>query len=122
MKGQVCLRRVGRKGGVAAQCVECGPERGQILSAAPRGRTSAPDPVALLASARRERLCDVAELLSNAVVARSGIRLAQISRDPEALVTQALDNHHYPDGMRLFLGTPFAPIEDRDAPGQGFTK
>ena len=30
-------------------------------------------------------------------------------------------NHQYPDGAVLFLGTMFAPIEDRDAPGQGFT-
>ena len=30
-------------------------------------------------------------------------------------------HHQYPDGAVLFLGTMFAPIEDRDAPGQGFT-
>ena len=30
-------------------------------------------------------------------------------------------HHQYPDGFVLFLGTMFAPIEDRDAPGQGFT-
>jgi fumarylacetoacetate (FAA) hydrolase family protein len=30
-------------------------------------------------------------------------------------------DHQYPDGAVLFLGTMFAPIEDRDAPGQGFT-
>jgi fumarylacetoacetate (FAA) hydrolase family protein len=30
-------------------------------------------------------------------------------------------NHQYPDGAVLYLGTMFAPIEDRDAPGQGFT-
>jgi fumarylacetoacetate (FAA) hydrolase family protein len=29
--------------------------------------------------------------------------------------------HQYPDGAVLFLGTMFAPVEDRDAPGQGFT-
>ena len=27
----------------------------------------------------------------------------------------------YPDGFMLFLGTLFAPVEDRDAPGRGFT-
>ena len=27
----------------------------------------------------------------------------------------------YPDGAVLFLGTMFAPVEDRDAPGKGFT-
>ena len=30
-------------------------------------------------------------------------------------------NHQYPDGFVLFLGTMFAPIKDRDGPGQGFT-
>ncbi len=30
-------------------------------------------------------------------------------------------HHRYPDGAVLFLGTMFAPIQDRDAPGQGFT-
>jgi fumarylacetoacetate (FAA) hydrolase family protein len=48
--------------------------------------------------------------------------MAQISRDPEDLVKAAVGTHHqYPDGFALFLGTMFAPIEDRDAPGQGFT-
>jgi fumarylacetoacetate (FAA) hydrolase family protein len=27
----------------------------------------------------------------------------------------------YPDGFVLFLGTLFAPVEDRDEPGRGFT-
>ena len=30
-------------------------------------------------------------------------------------------HHAYPDGAVLFLGTMFAPVEDRDAPGKGFT-
>ena len=30
-------------------------------------------------------------------------------------------NHYYPDGLMLFLGTMFAPVEDRDVTGQGFT-
>jgi fumarylacetoacetate (FAA) hydrolase family protein len=38
------------------------------------------------------------------------------------LVAQMLNAHHrYPDGAVLFLGTMFAPIQDRDAAGQGFT-
>ena len=45
----------------------------------------------------------------------------QISRDPEDLVRQALSEHQYPDGFALFLGTLFAPVQDRDTPGQGFT-
>ena len=50
---------------------------------------------------------------------RSSMR--EISRDPEALVRQTMSEHHYPDGFALFLGTLFAPTQDRDAPGRGFT-
>ena len=46
----------------------------------------------------------------------------QISRDPANLAQQTLnENHQYPDGFVLFLGTLFAPTDDRDQPGQGFT-
>ncbi|HBX56313.1 fumarylacetoacetate hydrolase family protein [Pseudomonas sp. UBA2684] len=46
----------------------------------------------------------------------------QISRDPLDLVGQTLNaNHQYPDGFLLYLGTLFAPTEDRDQPGNGFT-
>ena len=48
-------------------------------------------------------------------------RMSEISRDPEELVRQTLSEHHYPDGFALFLGTLFAPVEDRDEPGRGFT-
>lgn len=48
--------------------------------------------------------------------------LKKISRDPADLVKQLIGpHHHYPDGAVLFLGTLFAPIKDRDAPGKGFT-
>ena len=48
--------------------------------------------------------------------------LAMISRDPLDLVAQATNaNHQYPDGFLLFLGTMFAPTQDRHGPGQGFT-
>lgn len=48
--------------------------------------------------------------------------MKEISRDPLDLVAQTRGAHHqYPDGFVLFLGTLFAPVEDRDAPGQGFT-
>ena len=48
--------------------------------------------------------------------------LAQISRDPLDLAAQAMGQYHqYPDGMLLFLGTMFAPTQDRHGPGQGFT-
>lgn len=47
--------------------------------------------------------------------------MAQISRDPLNLVEQCLSEHHYPDGFVLFCGTLFAPTQDRDEPGAGFT-
>jgi fumarylacetoacetate (FAA) hydrolase family protein len=47
--------------------------------------------------------------------------MAEISRDPLELVRQSLSEHQYPDGFVLFLGTLFAPIQDRDEPGRGFT-
>ena len=47
--------------------------------------------------------------------------MAEISRDPLDLVAQALSEHHYPDGFVLFCGTLFAPTQDRDTPGGGFT-
>src|SRR5208337_1145203 len=48
--------------------------------------------------------------------------MAMISRDPLDLVGQAIGaNHQYPDGLMLFLGTMFAPTQDRLGPGQGFT-
>ena len=55
-------------------------------------------------------------------VLRGASTMRQISRDPLDLVAQTLNgNHQYPDGLMLFLGTLFAPVQDRDAPGRGFT-
>ena len=52
--------------------------------------------------------------------------LAMISRDPLELVDHAMGpperrTHQYPDGFMLYLGTMFAPTQDRFGPGQGFT-
>lgn len=48
--------------------------------------------------------------------------MAEISRDPADLVAQTRGRHHqYPDGFLLYCGTMFAPVQDRDGPGQGFT-
>lgn len=48
--------------------------------------------------------------------------MKEISRDPQELVRQTIGRHHqYPDGFVLFLGTLFAPTDDRDVPGEGFT-
>lgn len=53
---------------------------------------------------------------------KGGSSLSKISRDPLDLVAQAIGaNHQYPDGFMLFLGTMFAPTQDRHGPGQGFT-
>lgn len=66
--------------------------------------------------------------LSLTVTGEDGFRLegksdlSLISRDPLDLVAQTIGSHHqYPDGLVLFMGTSFAPIQDRDALGQGFT-
>jgi fumarylacetoacetate (FAA) hydrolase family protein len=48
--------------------------------------------------------------------------MSLISRDPTALAAQAFGpDHQYPDGFVMFLGTMFAPIDDRGAAGAGFT-
>jgi len=55
-------------------------------------------------------------------VLRGESSMTQISRDPLDLVQQTVNqNHQYPDGFMLFLGTMFAPTQDRDNPGGGFT-
>ena len=55
-------------------------------------------------------------------VLEGGSSMAKISRDPVDLVAQTLGpNHAYPDGLVLLLGTMFAPVADRGAPGMGFT-
>jgi fumarylacetoacetate (FAA) hydrolase family protein len=55
-------------------------------------------------------------------VLRGTSSMKEISRDPLDIVTHAMGRHHqYPDGMMLFLGTMFAPTEDRGEPGGGFT-
>lgn len=55
-------------------------------------------------------------------VLRGSSTMRAISRDPLELVEQTIGaNHQYPDGFMLFLGTLFAPTQDRGAPGKGFT-
>ena len=49
-------------------------------------------------------------------------KMSLISRDVADLVSQTIGkNHQYPDGIALYTGTLFAPTQDRDAEGQGFT-
>jgi fumarylacetoacetate (FAA) hydrolase family protein len=48
--------------------------------------------------------------------------MAEISRDVTDLVAQTINaNHQYPDGLLLFTGTMFVPVQDRDQSGEGFT-
>jgi fumarylacetoacetate (FAA) hydrolase family protein len=70
------------------------------------------------------RRCDLAMKVTGpeGFVMQGASSLAKISRDPLDLVSQAIGaNHQYPDGFMLFLGTMFAPTQDRHGPGQGFT-
>jgi fumarylacetoacetate (FAA) hydrolase family protein len=51
-----------------------------------------------------------------------GSSMARISRDPSDIAAQTIGaSHAYPDGLVLLLGTMFAPVADRGAPGMGFT-
>ncbi len=70
------------------------------------------------------RRCDVALEVQgeDGFVMRGSSSLRRISRDPLDIVAQVVGPHHdYPDGFMLFLGTMFAPIQDRHGPGKGFT-
>jgi fumarylacetoacetate (FAA) hydrolase family protein len=48
--------------------------------------------------------------------------MSEIARDPADLASEMFGGtHQYPDGAVLYLGTMFAPTEDRGARGLGFT-
>jgi fumarylacetoacetate (FAA) hydrolase family protein len=70
------------------------------------------------------RRCDLAMEVRGAkgFVMQGASSMSQISRDPLELVKHVIGLHHqYPDGLMFFLGTMFAPTQDRHGPGQGFT-
>ncbi len=74
------------------------------------------------------RQCDLAVKVEgpDGFVMTGSSSIGQISRSPEDLVNQAIGpNHQYPDGFMLFLGTMFAPTQDRPLAGrpagEGFT-
>ncbi len=70
------------------------------------------------------RRCDLAMEVRGAggFLMQGSSSMSQISRDPLELVKHVIGPHHqYPDGVMFFLGTMFAPIQDRHGPGQGFT-
>lgn len=70
------------------------------------------------------RRCDLSMRVEgqDGFVMEGASSLSKISRDPLEIVDHAIGpNHAYPDGFMLFLGTMFAPTQDRFGPGQGFT-
>jgi fumarylacetoacetate (FAA) hydrolase family protein len=74
------------------------------------------------------RSCDLSMQVSgdDGFTMQGASALRMISRDPLDLVHQTIGpNHQYPDGFMLFLGTMFAPTQDRPIPGkpqgEGFT-
>jgi fumarylacetoacetate (FAA) hydrolase family protein len=74
-----------------------------------------------LASARRIAFDTVVEGPDGFRISHTS-RVGEISRDLEELAGQAISRYHqYPDGLVLFVGTMFAPVDDRGAPGSGFT-
>ena len=67
------------------------------------------------------RACDLALKVEgpDGFVMQGASSLSKISRDPADLAAQACGaNHQYPDGFMLFLGTMFAPTQDRPLPQQ----
>ena len=49
-------------------------------------------------------------------------RMSQMSRSLDSIIRQVCNRaHQYPDGLTIMCGTMFAPTEDRDEPGMGFT-
>ncbi len=53
---------------------------------------------------------------------RHTTHVSEIGRDLADLASQLHSRYHrYPDGVVLFIGTMFTPLDDRGAPGSGFT-
>src|SRR5450759_3536957 len=70
------------------------------------------------------RRCDLMMQVTdtNGFCMQGSSSMSLISRDPLELVQHTFGPHHqYPDGFMLFLGTMFAPTQDRHGAGQGFT-
>ena len=50
------------------------------------------------------------------------VQAAKLADDLVDLASQAIGRfHQYPDGLVLFIGTMFTPLDDRGEPGSGFT-
>jgi fumarylacetoacetate (FAA) hydrolase family protein len=75
-----------------------------------------------LADVEQARVTLVVEGEEDGFVMQGESSMSQISRSVEQLVEAAMGSfHQYPDGMALYLGTMFAPTQDRDRAGGGFT-
>ncbi len=70
----------------------------------------------------RQAVITVKVIGTDGFVMEGSSSMSKISRDPLDLAGQALNaTHQYPDGFMLFCGTMFAPVQDREKPGMGFT-
>ena len=75
-----------------------------------------------LDAVREERITLRVEGADDGYLLEGENNVARLSRTFERLVQAAYGPHHqYPDGFALFTGTLFAPTQDRDAAGEGFT-
>jgi fumarylacetoacetate (FAA) hydrolase family protein len=52
---------------------------------------------------------------------RHATRVSEIGRDLTDLAAQLTAQHRYPDGVVVFIGTMFTPLDDRGEKGSGFT-
>ena len=75
-----------------------------------------------LDTAREERISLRVQGAEDGFLLEGENNVARLSRSFERLIQAAHGSHHqYPDGFVLFTGTLFAPTQDREVPGEGFT-
>lgn len=59
---------------------------------------------------------------SDGFKSESSFSMSEMTRAPEKLVRNMMGaSHQYPDGAILYLGSMYAPVQDRDMEGAGFT-
>ena len=59
---------------------------------------------------------------SDGFKSESSFPMSEMTRIPEKLVRDMMGTiHQYPDGAILYLGSMYAPVQDRDTEGAGFT-
>ncbi|AYY12682.1 fumarylacetoacetate hydrolase [Actinobacteria bacterium YIM 96077] len=73
-------------------------------------------------TAREERITLRVDGADDGYVLEGENSVGRLSRPFEQLIDATYGPHHqYPDGFALYTGTLFAPVQDRDTPGMGFT-